>query len=854
MRLLLKILITVIYLSLIERNIVAQDYYTPIASYSFDNDSAVDEMVNSVINLYNQASLYNDSQRGSVLRFSAESKSYAVFNKKLLDSDSCSISFFFYWESNNASSWHQLFELHDPDTNNNLFFTPQNGWGNNMSSVISDNKEYSNYEALNARPIVKNTWLHVAITFADKLATIYVDGEEVSRGYIMFTPKSVQTNSLYLGGNPNRSNNYYMSARLDDIKIFNKSLSANQIQALARETQIPAPENNKTRWETAGNPIQIEIDITDKKQTIQNFGSSDGWNAERIGKYWPETKKEKLAELLFSSEKDAHGNPKGLGLSAWRFNIGAGTAEQEEASRITQEWRRTECFLNADGKNYNWNKQAGQQWFLKQAAVNYNINHIIGWQNSPPVLYTDNNLGFREYGAAMSTILKQEYFDDFARFLAEVSKHFKNEGIKIDYISPLNEPQYAWAPSEVGGNVSQEGTPWTNQEIHDVVVAIDNEFTKQNIDTKLFISEAGSISYHTGGTGHASNQLDNFWNQNSTLSLVGTPSFSNIVSYHSYWKDFGSALVSERKTFLDQSLQLDPVPMAWQTEYSLLGGGYRDGYADGYVLTEMECALSLSKVLMADLNVANTTGWQWWSTFGQGKHGGESRFALIEALTKNDNSDGDYHLNKLFYTLGNFSHFIRPGMKRVSYTRSDNLTISEETSDIIYSVYTDDNEKKLVLVGANYTNEAIESKILLKGVGDKRLQNAQLYLTDEFVNLSKQEFDFSSNNLIVPAHSVITYTADISSNISANSFLKVPEFKAYYNKINNDIIVRFKENSSLKEIRLYNTTGNLLSVNPISKGLREMTIRSSHLVQGVYLLAGIDGVNVSTTKVMVSSH
>ena len=41
--------------------------------------------------------------------------------------------------------------------------------------------------------------------------------------------------------------------------------------------------------------------------------------------------------------------PKGIGLSLWRFNVGAGSAEQGEASQIASPWMRTECFLQADG-------------------------------------------------------------------------------------------------------------------------------------------------------------------------------------------------------------------------------------------------------------------------------------------------------------------------------------------------------------------------------------------------------------------------------------------------------------------------------------------------------------------------
>ncbi len=828
----------------------AQSNIQPVANYTFNSGAAVDETGNSELFLYNNTSLFTDSERGSVLQLSAADKSYAAFNKNLLDTDTFTFSFFFFWEDENAGSWHQLFEIHNQQTNSNLFFTPQIGWGDYGCALISDSKDYGLYETIETDVLQKNKWMHIAITFEDKLAKIYLDGAEVSSGYLNISPTLIQGDSLYLGGNPHRSDNYYISARLDEIKVFDQPLSANQIQAVANEIEIPAPENRTTNWETVGDPIGLNIDLSAKKQTIQNFGSSDAWNTERIGKYWPEAKKGKLAELLFSTEKDADGNPLGIGLSAWRFNIGAGTAEQGDASRISVESRRTEGFLNSDGSTYNWEKQEGQQWFL-QKANQYNVHHLIGWQNSPPVEYTQNNLGFREYGTEMATILKPEFFDDYARFLADVSEHLENEGIHFDYISPLNEPQWGWAPSTSGGTVTQEGTPWTNQEIFDVVTEINSAFLDRNISTKLFVTEAASINSMTGGTGHADNQLYKFWNANSGLSLLDKSSFSDIVSYHSYFTDYGTQLVDTREEMVQMAQLLNPKPQLWQTEYSLLADGYRYGYPANVKLTEMQCALSLSRTIMADLNIANVSAWQWWTTFEQGKHNGESRFCLIEALTKNDNSDGVYHLTKLFYTFGNFSHFIRPDMTRVDYSRSDNLSTSETYENIVFSAFTDAEESKVVVVATNFTNEARGVKLSFENTNGKTLKNPSLFLTDEFANLEKQDIDLSNGNLIVPANSVVTFTADLEVGTSIGTELKEQDFKAYYNGRAQQIIADLPSNHSYKQIRLYNISGQLQLTIPVEKQQQRIVISSAEYNKGIYLVSGIAAGKHETVKVII---
>jgi O-glycosyl hydrolase len=830
----------------------AQDYIQPVADYSFENNEVVDNSGNTLLFLRNNAGLVDDPVRGKVLHFSSTQKGYAVLNKQLLNSDSCTISFFFLWESAGATNWHQVFEIHHLQTGSNLYFTPQNGWGSYQCSLISDSKEYGTYQNVDAHALAKNAWMHIAVTFSDKTAKIYINGQLASSGSIMFTPDLIKGDSLYFGGNPYRSDNYYISARLDDIKIFDVPLTGNQVLALSKGTEIPAPAGSQTDWETTGTPLELTVDLDAKRQTIRNFGSSDAWNTEKIGKCWPEEKKKELSRLLFSSEKDGRGNPMGIGLSAWRFNIGAGTAEQGNDSRISVESRRTEGFLNADSVTYDWNKQAGQQWFLKEAAIQYQVPDIIGWTNSPPVLYTQKNLGFRDFGTPVSTILKAENVGLYARFLADVAEHFEGEGVHFRYISPLNEPQWDWSPSTSGGTVTQEGSPWTNQEIFDVGTAIHSEFSARSINTTFFISEAGSISSLLRGTGHADNQLNQFWNVNSSLSLVGTQAFSDLVSYHSYWSDYGDLLVDERTALYDHARLLNPVPELWQTEYSLLGSGYREGYPDPQKLAEMDCALSLARIMAADLNIANTGAWQWWTTFETGKHDGESRFGLIEAYTNLGNNDGEFHLTKLFYAFGCFSHFIRPGMKRVETARSDQLTLKETYQDVVFSAYENEAENKLVIVGINFTHEARAVNLKLTGESHKTVSNPSLFLTDEFSNLAKQDVDLSSGSFIVPARSVVTYTADLEDRETGISELKGTGLDVFYNDKGDEIVATFSPEAAFQEIKLFGISGNLIQTTNVAQDQKRVIFPASGLPAGVYIVSANGIASAQSGKIIVT--
>jgi len=104
--------------------------------------------------------------------------------------------------------------------------------------------------------------------------------------------------------------------------------------------------------------VTATIDTKQTFQTIDNFAASDAWACQFVGN-WPDEKRNAIADLLFSADTSASGQPKGIGLSLWRFNIGAGSAQKGTQSGIKNAWRRAESFLEEDG-SYNWQQQAGQ--------------------------------------------------------------------------------------------------------------------------------------------------------------------------------------------------------------------------------------------------------------------------------------------------------------------------------------------------------------------------------------------------------------------------------------------------------------------------------------------------------------
>ena len=340
----------------------------------------------------------------------------------------------------------------------------------------------------------------------------------------------------------------------------------------------------------------VSIDINHEYQTIHSFGASDCWAAKYAGQWKDENKKNTIADLLFSTDNLPDGSPKGIGLSLWRFNIGAGSFEQGNASGIADDYRREACFLGKDGK-YDWSKQAGGQWFLK-AAKKRGVKYLLAFTNSAPVQFTQNNLA---YGLSDNNLsLTDNHYTDFADFLVTVCKHFKAAKTPFDYISPVNEPQWKW-----GEHPSQEGSGSTNEQTAKLIKILGPQLQAAGLTTKIAAGEAAQVNFLYGAKSpQIDNQLEDFFSPASAHYIGNTPNTEKLISYHSYFTTCpDSALMASRRAVNEKRNSVDPAVQLWQSEFGVLGdicgtlnGGPRN--------TSIAYGLYVAKVMHADLAIA----------------------------------------------------------------------------------------------------------------------------------------------------------------------------------------------------------------------------------------------------------
>ena len=509
----------------------------------------------------------------------------------------------------------------------------------------------------------------------------------------------------------------------------------------------------------------VSINPNISYQTIADFGASDCWTADFVGKYFSNTEKEKSAKWLFSQQMDANGNPEGIGLSMWRVNLGAGSAEQGTQSGIEDVTRRGYCYLDAKG-NYDWSKSAGQQYFMQQAKQ-YGVDHFLLFSNSAPVQFTKNGKAYADAGVKGSN-LSDSHYADFANFLATTAKHFADEGYNITLLDPVNEPQYDWTSG-------QEGSPWTNECIAKLTRELDKSISEQNLSAKILLPEAcqWKALYQDGTEKRANNQIEAFFNTNNADTYIGDlKNLQRAVAGHSYWT-FGNNddLKNVRASVAEKAKQygLD----VYQTEWSMLDKepSTSAGFPASYdAASYMDIALYMGKLIYCDLTFGNMASWSYWTTFAQEKWGQKNRFYLLRMNTQDDTSNESYGDitkggtitdNPNLWVLGNYSRFIRPGYKRIDHSTNQ----AESLNKLMGSAYISPDGKRVVVV---YVNMGTATGVKLNIDGVSEAKDIHLYRTSAKENLQNITGSYTlGNRIMIPAKTVSTFVIDFSEPVSS---------------------------------------------------------------------------------------
>lgn len=376
------------------------------------------------------------------------------------------------------------------------------------------------------------------------------------------------------------------------------------------------------------------VDTSRKYRNFEGFGASGAWWAQLVGG-WP--CRDEIVRLLYSPDD-------GIGLTAYRYNIGAGSA-RSGLGDIGNPLRRTDCFETAPGR-YDFDRDREAVSVLR-AAVRYGAKEVVFFVNSPPERLTVSGMAHCDRRRPFRNNLPRGNEAAFADFCLDVTEHFVREGLPVKYLSPINEPLWVW-------NGGQEGCHYSPAAAARVMGLIARKMDDRPAlrDVKLSGFENGDVRW---------------FNRTYTRYLFRDPAVSRRapgVDVHSYFLNPGPIpILNDRAGFLRRFRRWMerryPDKTIRMSEWCHMQGG-RD--------SSMASALVMARVIWEDLTILNASAWQHWIAV--------SEVDYCDGLIYIDPETQTYSLTKRYYATGNFSKYIPVGAVRVRAETRDKALLA----------------------------------------------------------------------------------------------------------------------------------------------------------------------------------
>ncbi|MET8942665.1 glycoside hydrolase [Streptomyces sp. NPDC004542] len=443
-------------------------------------------------------------------------------------------------------------------------------------------------------------------------------------------------------------------------------------------------------------------------QTIDDIGASGAWWVNDLQHFSPAVQA-RVARLLFSA--------RGLDLSSYRYNIGGGGVG------VTTPARAAEDFLGPDG-GYDWGKDKGGRTFLEYAA-RYGVDDLIGFVNSAPARWTTN-------GQSCGGELKAENEPDFAEYVADVTDHFARRGVRLDYVSPFNEPDNDF------GSCGQEGMKVTVGQRDDIVRALGAEQRARHQKTSVIADESSQTTQFVS-------ELPQW------ISQPGTAQYVSALAHHTYNNPNDGQLGNVHETARAVGKK------SWATEICCFGKG-TTGWNQEYDPT-IDNALLMSRIIYKDFASAHDSAFQWWVALASG-YGSDPAARNDEGW--NDGLiyyDPDYAANgnqtlyftKRYYALGQYSKFVKPG------SVAHNVTGAPAGVEV--SSYDRDGRWVVVVNNHNTTDTALDLHFNSRTPVRAR-QAVRTSATEDWADVAKPSVSDGTLSATLAARSVTTYVLD----------------------------------------------------------------------------------------------
>jgi O-glycosyl hydrolase len=362
--------------------------------------------------------------------------------------------------------------------------------------------------------------------------------------------------------------------------------------------------------------VTVIIDPSVKYQRFEGWGSSLCWWANNTGR-WSAANRARLVGAIVNPDT-------GLGYNIFRYNIGGGDRPGHNHLTKGNGGAAIPGFKPTENGPYDWSADSCQRNILLEIAAQGKDLIFEAFSNSPPWWMTKS--GCAAGSSDGSDNLKSDYFDDFADYLTEVVKHYKETyNILFRTVEPFNEPSAGWWNS----NGTQEGCGFKNNQSL-MIVELGKALAAKNLFPATTVSASDETSIE-----QALKTL-NAYSQSALdyISQINTHSYSG----YNFRTQLAQAAASKGKRL-------------WQSETGPL---HKDDNSN--------IALWMADVIIRDLREMKAEAWLDWQICDP-----SGNWMTINA----DLTNQRFTYTSRFYMHSAFSRFIRPGSQIIA-SNNDN--------------------------------------------------------------------------------------------------------------------------------------------------------------------------------------
>lgn len=376
---------------------------------------------------------------------------------------------------------------------------------------------------------------------------------------------------------------------------------------------------------------KVVVDPGKKYQVFEGFGSSLCWWAVKVGA-WNEANRDKLLGAVADPDT-------GLGYNIFRYNIGGG--DQPGHNHLTKGdgGAAVPGYKPTEKGDYDWDADAGQRDIAIKLSKLAKEPIFEAFSNSPPWWMT--NSGCVSGGNNGADNLKTDYFDDFADYLSEVAKHFKDEwGITFRTVEPFNEPSAGWWSA----NGNQEGCGFKNNQSK-MIVELGKALKAKGLFPETSVSAADESNIGT-----ALSQFNGYTDEAlSYMFQVNTHSYSG---HDSRTKFYNAAFAKDKRI--------------WQSESGPLNGTGNENIA-----------LFMAGVIMGDIRDMKANAWVDWQL---GDPGENWRTIAL------DHKKQAFSYGVRYYMHAAFSRVLRPGSRIIDSDNGNTLAALRSDGSLVLIV------------------------------------------------------------------------------------------------------------------------------------------------------------------------